>query len=531
MSKSQLFLTKPLPQLFSESKDSGGLKRSLTALNLTTLGIGAIIGAGIFVLTGQAAAQYAGPGIVISFIISGLACGFAGLCYAEFASMIPIAGSAYTYSYATLGEFLAWIIGWDLILEYLFAASTVAVGWSGYAVSFLKDLGIFIPPQFTGAIGTVMVDVPDMGWKPLSDTFAQTLASSGIQVDSLAHVTCIINLPAMFIVALLTTLLVIGIRESANFNNIMVITKVSVIILFVVIGFMFVKAANWHPFIPANTVEATPISHYGSFWGWLKAFSKEFGNFGFSGILRGSGVIFFAYIGFDAVSTAAQEAKNPQRDMPIGILGSLAISTVLYILVAIVLTGIVNYKTLNVADPVAVGVDAMGKGMFWLRPIVKVAAIAGLSSVILVMLLGQPRIFYSMSKDGLLPPVFSKVHKKFQTPYISTIITGSAAMIIAGALPINILGELVSIGTLLAFIIVCLSILILRKRKPDIERPFKTPWVPLVPILGASFCFIQMIALPPDTWLRLIIWMAIGFAIYFLYSVKHSKIRQNTPKE
>ena len=533
MSKNKLFLTKPLGQLLNESKESGGLKRSLTALNLTTLGIGAIIGAGIFVLTGQAAAQYAGPAIVVSFIISGLACGFAGLCYAEFASMIPIAGSAYTYSYATLGEFLAWIIGWDLILEYLFAASTVSVGWSGYVVSFLKDLNIFIPPQFTGATGTVLVNVPEMGWKPLTDAFAQTLAASGISVDSLAHVTCILNLPAMFIVALLSTLLVIGIRESANFNNIMVITKVSVIILFIAIGFMFVKSANWHPFIPANKVESTPISEYGSLWAWLKAYSSEFGKFGFSGILRGAGVIFFAYIGFDAVSTAAQEAKNPQKDMPIGILGSLGISTVLYILVAIVLTGIVSYTALNVPDPVAVGVDAMGKGMFWLRPIVKIAAIAGLSSVILVMLLGQPRIFFTMAKDGLLPPVFSKVHPKFKTPYISTIVTGSVAMIIAGILPISILGELVSIGTLLAFIIVCISVLVLRKRRPEIHRPFRTPWVPLVPILGAGICFLQMAALPLDTWLRLIVWMAIGFFIYFFYGVKHSKVREeirNSPK-
>lgn len=507
MSKSRLFLTKPLSQLMSESKDSGGLKRSLTALNLTTLGIGAIIGAGIFVLSGQAAAQYAGPGIVLSFIISGLACGFAGLCYAEFASMIPIAGSAYTYSYATLGEFLAWIIGWDLILEYLFAASTVAVGWSGYVVSFLKDLGVVIPPQFTGAVGTVLVDVPEMGWKPLNDAFAQTLISSGIDVNSLAHITCVLNVPAMFIVALLSTLLVIGIRESANFNNIMVITKVSVIIVFIAIGFMFVKSGNWHPFIPEN--------------------QGAFGKFGISGILRGAGVIFFAYIGFDAVSTAAQEARNPQKDMPVGILGSLGISTILYILVALVLTGVVSYTTLNVPDPVAVGVDAMGKGMFWLRPIIKIAAIAGLSSVILVMLMGQPRIFFTMSKDGLLPPVFSKVHPRFKTPYISTIVTGVVAMSIAGVLPISILGELVSIGTLLAFIIVCLSVMVLRKTKPDVERPFRTPWVPLVPILGAVICFVQMAALPFDTWLRLFIWMAIGFAIYFLYGVRHSKVRKN----
>lgn len=531
MPRKHLFITKPIGQLLGESKESGGLKRTLTALNLTTLGIGAIIGAGIFVLTGQAAAMYAGPAIVISFIISGLACGFAGLCYAEFASMIPIAGSAYTYSYATLGEFLAWIIGWDLILEYLFAASTVSVGWSGYMVSFLKDFNINLPPQFIGATGSVLVNVPDMGWKPVTDALLQTLSSTGINVDSLAHVTCIVNLPAMFIVALLSTLLVIGIRESANFNNLMVITKVSVIILFVAIGVMFVKSANWHPFIPPNKVESTPVSEYGSIWGWLKAFGGEFGRFGISGILRGAGVIFFAYIGFDAVSTAAQEAKNPQRDMPIGILGSLGISTVLYILVAVVLTGIVSYKTLNVPDPVAVGVDAMGQGMFWLRPIVKIAAIAGLSSVILVMLLGQPRIFFTMSKDGLLPSVFSKVHPKFKTPYVSTIITGIVAMIIAGILPISILGELVSIGTLLAFIIVCLSVLVLRKSRPDIHRPFRTPWVPVVPILGAAFCFLQMAALPLDTWLRLVIWMVIGFCIYFFYGIKHSKVRHLSQKE
>ncbi|MCU0461733.1 MAG: amino acid permease [Bacteroidales bacterium] len=526
MAKSKLLITKPLDQLMQESKETGGLKRSLSALNLTTLGIGAIIGAGIFVLSGQAAAQYAGPAIVLSFIISGLACGFAGLCYAEFASMIPIAGSAYTYSYATLGEFFAWIIGWDLILEYLFAASTVSVGWSGYVVSFLKDLNIYIPAQFTGATGTTLVNVPDIGWMSLTKQYAATLASTGIDVNSLQHVTCILNLPAMFIVALLTTLLVIGIKESANFNNIMVITKVSVIILFIAIGFMFVKSSNWHPFIPPNTVENTPISEYGGLWGWLKAYGQEFGKYGIGGILRGAGVIFFAYIGFDAVSTAAQEAKNPQRDMPIGILGSLSVSTILYILVAIVLTGIVSYTFLNVADPVAVGVNAMGKGMFWLRPIVKIAAIAGLSSVILVMLLGQPRIFFTMSKDGLLPPVFSKVHPKFKTPYISTIITGSVAMVIAGLLPISILGELVSIGTLLAFIIVCLSVIVLRKTRPDLKRPFKTPWVPLVPILGALICFVQMAALPGDTWLRLIIWMALGFCIYFFYGIKHSKIRK-----
>ncbi len=511
MSK-DLFITKSLTELQQEAHENkAGLKKTLTGLNLTTLGIGAIIGAGIFVLTGQAAAQYAGPAIVISFIISGIACAFAGLCYAEFASMIPISGSAYTYSYATLGEFLAWIIGWDLILEYLFAASTVSVGWSGYVVSFLKDFGINIPTALTAASGTVLVEIPKLGWQQLTDTLASSLVKQGINVDLLPHVTAIVNLPAMFVIGLLTLLLIVGIRESANFNNIMVIVKVSVIILFIAIGFAFVLSDNWDPFIPKNT--------------------GEWGHFGWSGILRGAGVIFFAYIGFDAVSTAAQEAKNPQRDMPIGILGSLSVSTILYILVAIVLTGIVSYTTLNVADPVAVGVDAMGKSMFWLRPIVKIAAIAGLSSVILVMLMGQPRIFYSMSNDGLLPPVFSKVHPKFKTPYVSTLLTGGVAIILAGILPISILGELVSIGTLLAFAIVCVSIAVLRKTRPDIQRPFRTPFVPWVPIMGALICLIQMAALPFDTWMRLLIWMAVGFLIYFTYSIRHSKQRKNRSRE
>ena len=503
-----LFRTKSIDQLHQEASDDHGLKRALSATNLTTLGIGAIIGAGIFVLTGQAAAQYAGPAIVLSFVISGLACAFAGLCYAEFASMIPIAGSAYTYSYATLGEFMAWIIGWDLILEYLFAASTVSVGWGGYMVSFLHDFGIDIPAYLTAAAGTVLVDVPNLGWKPLTDSLTESLLSTGVNVESLPHVTAWLNVPAMFIVALITFLLVLGIRESANFNNIMVITKVSVIILFIVAGALFVTKANWHPFIPENT--------------------GKWGEFGWSGILRAAGVIFFAYIGFDAVSTAAQEAKHPQKDMPIGILGSLSISTILYILVAIVLTGLVSYTLLNVPDPIAVGVNAMGEGMFWLRPIIKIAALAGLSSVILVMLLGQPRIFFSMAKDGLLPPAFSKIHHKYKTPHVSTILTGSVAFILAGVLPINILGELVSIGTLLAFAIVCVSIIILRRTRPDIPRPFKTPWVPLIPALGALICIAQMLALPMDTWLRLIIWMAIGFLIYFLYGKKHSRLNKTS---
>jgi APA family basic amino acid/polyamine antiporter len=506
----QLFKTKPFEQLMDEAHDEGhGLKRALNKTNLITLGIGAIIGAGIFVLSGQAAAQYAGPAIVLSFIISGLACAFAGLCYAEFASMLPISGSAYTYAYATLGEFLAWIIGWDLILEYLFASSTVAVGWSGYVVSFLRDVGIDIPVQYTAAWGSKMVQIPEVGWQMLTDQLSKSLTIKGIDINTLPHVTAIVNVPAMFIVGIITFLLVVGIKESASFNNIMVFIKVAVILLFIAIGFAFINKANWTPFIPDRIYDSEGVGHYG----W-------------AGVLRAAAVIFFAYIGFDAVSTTAQEAKRPQKDMPVGILGSLSISTILYILVAIVLTGIVSYTQLNVADPIAVGVNAMGPGMFWLRPIIKVAAIAGLSSVILVMLLGQPRVFYAMSKDGLLPPVFSKVHPKFKTPYISSIITGIGAMIVAGLLPINILGELVSIGTLLAFVIVCISVIVLRKTKPDIHRPFRTPFVPLIPILGAVICLAQMFALPFDTWLRLIIWFAFGLVIYFLYSKRNSKLNK-----
>jgi len=507
--KNRLFQTKSINKLMAESEDKEhGFKKTLGPLNLTTLGIGAIIGAGIFVLTGQAAANYAGPAIVLSFIISGVACAFAGLCYAEFASMIPISGSAYTYAYSTMGEFLAWIIGWDLIIEYLFAASTVAVGWSGYVVSLLNDIGIHIAPQFAAAPGTELIQVPGMGWQASSSQLLSYLSSHSIDVASLPHVLGVVNIPAMVIVGLLTALLVIGIKESANFNNIMVIVKVCVILLFIGLGIAFIKIENWHDFIPKNT--------------------GKWGEFGISGIFRGAAVIFFAYIGFDAVSTAAQEAKNPQRDMPRGILGSLSISTFLYIAVALVLTGVVSYTLLNVPDPVAVGVNAMGSSMAWLKPIVKIAAIAGLTSVILVMLLGQPRIFYAMSKDGLLPPVFSKVHPKFQTPYISSIITGVFAMILAGILPISLLGELVSIGTLLAFAIVCVGIIVLRKTRPELPRPFKTPWVPVLPALGALICLVQMFSLPLDTWLRLIGWFAIGMIIYFTYGIKKSKLRKET---
>lgn len=484
--KFDLFIKKPLASLQMEAQDDEdgkGLKKTLTAFNLTMLGIGAVIGAGIFVLTGNAAAQYAGPSIVISFIISGLACAFAGLCYAEFAAMIPIAGSAYTYAYATLGELIAWIIGWDLILEYMFAASTVAVGWSGYVSNFLKEnLNLEIPAYLTNS--PILYDI-EKGW-----------ISTG----------AFINFPAVFIVVLVSTLLVIGIRESVKFNNIIVVIKVVVILLFIFFGVNYVTVENLTPFIPEN--------------------DGTFGHFGWSGILRGAGVIFFSYIGFDAVSTAAQESKNPQRDMPIGILTSLAVCTIIYVLVALVLTGIIKYDQLNSPNPIAVAIDSVGGALAWLSPLIKLGAIAGLSSVVLVMLMGQPRIFYSMSKDGLLPPLFSKLHPRFKTPYISTMITGFFAALLAGFLPISLLGELVSIGTLLAFAIVCIGVMVLRVKQPDAKRPFKAPYIWVTGTLGAGFAFIQMLGLPIDTWIRLVIWMALGFLIYFLYGKFNSVLQK-----
>ncbi len=479
-----LFSRKPVQVILKEGADSEHkLNRALTATNLVMLGVGGVIGAGIFVLTGQAAAQYAGPAIVLSFIISGFACAFAALCYAEFAAMIPIAGSAYTYAYATLGEMIAWIIGWDLILEYLFGASTVAVGWSGYVVSFLKDVGIEIPAYLCNA--------------PFNHKPGGVWETTG----------ALINLPAVLIVALMTWVLVIGIRQSAKFNNIIVFLKIAVLTLFVVCGASFINYENWTPFIPPNL--------------------GEFGQFGVSGIFRGAGVIFFAYIGFDGLSTLAQEAKNPQRDMPIGILGSLLVCTIFYIAVSLVLTGIVKYDQLNVPDPIAVAVNAAGTGLFWLRPFIKLGAIAGLSSVVLVLLMAQPRILFTMANDGLLPKFFSRVHPKFQTPSGSTIVTGILALVVAGLFPIGVLGELVSIGTLLAFVIVCAGVLVLRYTHPEMHRPFRTPFVHIVAVLGAGSALMQMIALPMDTWIRLVVWMVIGLVLYFAYGRRHSNLMKS----
>jgi APA family basic amino acid/polyamine antiporter len=455
------------------------LHRTLGPWQLIALGIGAIIGAGIFVITGHAAAAYAGPGVVYSFMIAGLGCLFAGLCYAEFASMIPVAGSAYTYTYATMGRFLAWIIGWNLVLEYMAAASTVAVGWSGYFVELLGQFGVSIPKAFSSA--------------PIAMTSFEDMSLTG----------SFLNVPAMAVIAIASTLLVIGIKASAQFNGVMVAIKLAIVVLVIAFGLPLIKSANLTPFVPPNT--------------------GTWGEFGWSGVFRATGVIFFAYIGFDAVSVAAQEARNPRRDIPIGILGSLLICTVLYILMSLTMTGLAPYMTLNVPHPVYVAVDDAGPQLAWLRVVVNLGAVIGLASVVLVLLLGQSRVFCAMSRDGLIPPLYSEVHPKFRTPWIGTIVTGVIAALLAGIFPLGILGELVSIGTLLAFVIVCMAILILRVKEPGLRRPFRTPFVWIVAPLGMGMCLFMMAFLPMDTWLRLVVWTIVGLAIYFVYGVRHGK--------
>ncbi len=502
-----LFAKKDLNSILREAEgEKGGLKRALGPLNLITLGIGAIIGTGIFVLTGPVAATTAGPAIVLSFIVAGIACAFAGLCYAEFASLIPIAGSSYSYGYTTLGEIVAWVIGWALVLEYAFGAATVAVGWSGYVNSFLQDRGIHLPPAISAAPGTPML-LYQGRWER-----AATLAGkiSAVAQAALPHVNAHIDLLALFGILLMTAVLVKGIQESANLNTVIVVVKVSVLLIFIGLGIKFLALhgalahANWHPFIPPNT--------------------GHFGHFGWTGVLRGAGMIFFAYIGFDAVSTAAQEAKNPQRDMPVGILGSLVICTVLYILVAVVLTGLVPYTHLNVPDPVALGVDVTG--VRWGSFLVKIGAIGGLTSTMLVMLLGQSRIFFTMAHDGLLWNWAGRVHPKLRTPWISTIVIGLCVSMLAAFLPITQLDELTSIGTLFAFTIVCAGVWILRRQNPAMHRPFRTPWVPFVPIMGMSVSLLMMFSLHAKTWVVFVSWLLLGLVIYFSYSRKHSRVQQ-----
>ena len=471
-----LFATKPLSMLQADA-DKAALKRALGPWQLIALGIGAIIGAGIFTLTGVAAATAAGPAVTLSFVACALGCAFAGICYSEFATMIPIAGSAYTYAYATMGELLAWIIGWDLVLEYAVGAATVSIGWSSTLISILHDFGIELPPSLIAS-----------PWQPVVLPSGETVYG-------------IINLPAVLIVIVISLLLIRGIQESARTNAVIVALKVAVVVLFIALGWAYISTANYTPYIPPRVN----------------------GQFGWAGVLTGAGIVFFAFIGFDAVSTAAQEARNPQKDMPIGIIGSLVLCTVLYILYAHVLTGVVNYKDLNVAAPLAVAVDRLpypvvGKAM-------KIGSLLGLTSVMLVMLLGQSRVFFSMSKDGLLPPLFSKVHPKFRTPYLSNILLMVFVAAFAGFAPIALVGNMTSIGTLFAFVIVCGGIIVMRRTQPNLPRPFKTPFVPVVPAIGVLLNLGLMMGLGVDNWLRLVVWLAIGLAIYFSYGRKHSTLQ------
>jgi len=478
----QLLATKSIAELHQQESSGNQLRRALNATHLTLLGIGGIIGTGIFVLTGTAAANHAGPALPLSFIIAGLGCTFAGLCYAEFAAMIPVSGSAYSYSYATLGEGIAWFIGWNLVLEYLFAVATVSVGWSGYAVSLLEQLHIHIPVMLSSA--------------PLDQ---------GVDALHWVRTGAIINVPAMLIVSVIATICYIGIRQSAAFNSVIVAIKVTVVLLFILFGVSYIDAANWHPFVPPNTGHA--------------------GQFGWSGVMAASGVIFFAYIGFDAVSTAAQETRNPQRDMPIGILASLVVCTILYVVVAAVLTGMVSYKELDVAAPVALALDKYPT-LHWLGIPVKFGAVCGMTSVMLVMTIAQARIFFAMARDGLLPPFFGRVHPRFRTPSTGTVVTGFFAALIGGLFPVKILGELVAIGTLAAFVTVCIGVLVLRRTRPDLPRPFRTPWPRFTCIAGAVVCGAMMVSLGPATWARLVIWTGIGVVIYAFYGYRHSCVRK-----
>lgn len=499
---SNIWKKKPLHQLLAEADDSEkGLKKTLSATSLVALGIGAIIGAGLFSLTGIAAAENAGPAVVFSFILASIGCAFAGLCYAEFASMIPVAGSAYTYSYATMGEFVAWIIGWDLVLEYALGAATVAASWSQYVAKFMGQLGIDLP-----------VSLLHGPWDPVTDA-AGIVSHPGI-----------VNLPAIMIICLLSLLLIRGTRESALLNNILVILKVTVVLVFIALGWGFINTANHTPFIPVNEGEEMWRSGKMTF---MEFFGSDFfGHYGWSGILRGAGVVFFAFIGFDAVSTAAQEAKDPQKSMPIGILGSLVICTILYVLFAFVLTGLENYIMFK-GDASPVTTAFAKTGYTFLNSALTIAIIAGYTSVMLVMLMGQSRVFYSMSTDGLLPKFFSDLHLKNRTPWKTNIVFMIFVSVFAGFVPVSDLGHMVSIGTLFAFCLVCIGVIVMRKSNPDAVRGFRVPLVPFVPILGVLICVLLMAGLPIESWERLAIWLVIGLAIYFLYGMKNSRLNND----
>jgi APA family basic amino acid/polyamine antiporter len=479
---SRLFARKSIESLVTETPASAALPRTLSFFSLTCFGVGSTIGAGIFVLTGTVAAEHAGPAVVISFVLASIACALAGLCYAEFASMVPVAGSAYTYAYATLGEAVAWTIGWCLVLEYLFASSLIAIGWAGYATSMAADFGLTLPASLTQA--------------PL-DVTAQGLVATG----------SLFNVPAAGVVALCTALLLAGTQLSARVNDVIVVAKVVAILIVGIAGLMFVQAEHWTPFLPANT--------------------GDFGDFGVSGVVTGAAIVFYAYVGFDAVSAMSQETRDAQRVVPWALMASLVICTVLYILVALMVTGLADYRELGVANPVYVALAAAGPALAWAKPLIGAVVVVGLISALLVTLLGQVRIFYGMARDGLLPPAFVAVHPRWRTPHIGTLVTGASAALIAGAFPLQLLGELISIGTLLAFAIVCLGVIVLRRRRPDLPRPFRVPGYPWVPIGGILVCVALMASLPRDTWVRLALWLLVGAAVYAAYGLKHSTLRRS----
>jgi APA family basic amino acid/polyamine antiporter len=488
-----LFATKPLSFIYEEMRGENRLRRVLGPVQLTSLGIGCIIGAGIFVLTGLVAHDKTGPAIVVSFVVAGLACTLAALSYAEFASLTPVAGSAYTYAYATLGELAAWIIGWDLVLEYTVAAASVAHGWSKYAQNFLGIFGVHVAP----ALAKAPLDLdPNTGH----------LILTGSAFD----------LPAVIIIAILTAILVIGIRESARFNTAMVILKVGVVLIVIAAGAFYVDTRNWHPFAPFGWAGVTILGH--TVWG------QTIGGLPV-GMLAGAAIIFYAYIGFDSVSTHAEEARNPQRDVPIGIIASLLICTVLYIAVAAVVTGMCPYNQIDVEAPVAAVFAKVG--LRWAQFVISLGAVAGITSVLLVLMLSQPRVLLAMARDGLLPErFFGAVHPRFRTPYKSTILTGVVVSIMAAFLPLSVLAELVNIGTLLAFVIVCVAVVVMRRLQPDAPRPFRCPLVPFLPTLGALLCLLLMLSLPWGNWLRLFAWLSAGLIIYFTYGCRHSKLRR-----